>query len=389
MAYGCSDASDETGANAVTASRIVMIYIEPTPYIVALVNKLRPIWDGSIEVYYVRTDLSQAWNLQLDNQQGEILPAGYFANMQVIWLALTRDRRRTLLHLAGWGHPVLLGAMLTAVALRIPVAVESDTAEGRADGGWRAVFKRLLYPLLFRLPRRFLPGGTRQVRYLARFGVKPERMTVAQMTVDVCAIRRFCATDREGLRLAARARWGLAADARIVLYVGRLEAYKGIDVLLAAFFRFAEEEKSGRLVIAGDGSLRGRIEAIATNPGRGVVYLGRLAGDDVLCAFLAADLVVLPSLFEPWGLVVNEAMACGLPVIVSDRVGCADDLIRHGETGLVVDAGSATELASAIGQLAQDEPVRHRMGQAAERLISNWTLGNEARNIVSAWHEMI
>jgi glycosyltransferase involved in cell wall biosynthesis len=368
--------------------RIVMIYIEPTPYIVALIDKLRPIWDEPIKVYYVRTDVSQAWNLQMDKQQGEILPAGYFAKMQVIWLALTGDRRRTILHLAGWGHPALLGAMLAAAALRIPVAIESDTAEGRADGGWRAVFKRMLYPRLFRLPRRFLPGGTRQARYLARFGVKPERMTVAQMTVDVCAIRRFCATDREGLRLAARARWGISADARIVLYVGRLEDYKGIDVLLAAFSRFAEKEKDARLVIAGDGSLRGQIETIAANPDRGVVYLGRLSGDDVLRAYLAADLVVLPSLFEPWGLVVNEAMACGLPVIASNRVGCADDLIRHGETGLVVGAGSATELAAAIGQLAQDEPVRHRMGQAAERLISKWTLGNEARNIVSTWHEM-
>jgi glycosyltransferase involved in cell wall biosynthesis len=376
-------------ANPVTPPRIVMIYVEPTPYIVALIDKLRPIWDGSIEVYYVRTDLSQAWNLQVDKQRGEILPAGFFGNMQVMWPALTRDRGRTILHLAGWGHLVLLGAMLTAAVLRVPVAVESDTAEGRADGGWRGAAKALLYPVLFRLPRRFLPGGTRQARYLARFGVKSERMTVAQMTVDVSAIRRFCATDREGLRLAARARWGISADARIALYVGRLEDYKGIDVLLAAFSRFAEKEKDARLVIAGDGSLRGQIETIAANPERGVVYLGRLSGDDVLRAYLAADLVVLPSLFEPWGLVVNEAMACGLPVIVSDRVGCADDLIRHGETGLVVGAGSETELASAIGQLAQDEPVRHRMGQAAERLISNWTLGNEARNIVSAWHEMI
>jgi glycosyltransferase involved in cell wall biosynthesis len=249
--------------------------------------------------------------------------------------------------------------------------------------------KKLLYPPLFCLPSRFLPGGTRQARYLARFGVKPERMTVAQMTVDVCAIRRFCATDREGLRLAARSCWGIAADARIVLYVGRLEDYKGIGVLLAAFSRFAEDKKDARLVVAGDGSLRARIETIAATPDRGVVYLGRLSGDDVLRAYLAADLLVLPSLFEPWGLVVNEAMACGLPVIVSDRVGCADDLVRHGETGLVVGAGSETDLATAIGRFAQDEPVRHRMGQAAERLISNWTLDNEARNIMSAWHEMI
>jgi glycosyltransferase involved in cell wall biosynthesis len=366
-----------------------MVYVEPTPYIAALVEALRRVWGGPIDVYYITTDLSQPWKLRLESGHERVLPQGFIASFLTLWRVLTRDRTQTILHLAGWGHPVLLGALLMARSLGIPVAVESDTAEERADRSWRYWVKKLLYPLLFCLPSRFLPGGTRQARYLARFGVQQERMRIVQMTVDVCAIRRFCANGREAARSDARAKWDISPDEQVVLYVGRLEGSKGIDVLLAAFSQFAEEEKDARLVIAGDGSLRGQIEAIAANPDRGVVYLGRLSGDDVLRAYLAADLLVLPSLFEPWGLVVNEAMACGLPIIVSDRVGSADDLIQHGETGLVVGAGSATELASAIGQLAQDEPIRHRMGQAAERLISNWTLGNEARNIVSAWHEMI
>ena len=94
------------------------------------------------------------------------------------------------------------------------------------------------------------------------------------------------------------------------------------------------EENDLCLAVAGDGSLRAHVEAIAAKPDCRVTYLGRLSGDDVLRSYLAADLLVLPSLFEPWGLVINEAMACGLPVIVSDRVGCADDLVRPAETGL-------------------------------------------------------
>jgi len=167
--------------------------------------------------------------------------------------------------------------------------------------------------------------------------------------------------------------------------MGRLEGYKGVEVLLSAFARAAKEENNLRLVIGGDGSLRPRVEAIAADAEHRVTYLGRLSGDDVWRAYLAADFLVLPSLFEPWGLVVNEAMACGLPVIVSDRVGCADDLVPHGETGLVIGAGHEIELASAIQQLARAEPDRCRMGLAAENLISKWTLCNEARNIISAW----
>ncbi len=139
------------------------------------------------------------------------------------------------------------------------------------------------------------------------------------------------------------------------------------------------------MAIVGDGSFRPRVEAAAAEADGHIIYPGRLSNDDVLHAYLAADLLVLPSLFEPWGLVVNEAMACGLPVIVSDRVGCVDDLVRHGETGLIVGAGRETELTSAILQLARDAATRRRMGQAAESLISNWTLADEARNVISTW----
>ena len=365
--------------------RTVMIYIEPTPYIIALIDTLRCVWGGSIEVYYITTDLSQPWQLRLDREQEGLLPGGFFAKMHVLWLALIRDRKYTILHLAGWGHPVLFGAMLMARLVRIPVAVESDTSEERSGNYWQRRLKKLFYPLLFQLPSRFLPAGTRQARYLARFRVKQDRITVAQMTVDVNAIRRFCSKDRSATRSAARARWGMSADERIVLYVGRLEVYKGVQELLSAFGRAVKEEHDLRLAIAGDGSLRPRVEAIAAKADCHIIYLGRLSGDDVLRAYLAADLLVLPSLFEPWGLVVNEAMACGLPVIVSDHVGCADDLVRHGETGVVVGAGRVTELTSAIRQLVRDAPARIRMGQATERLISDWTLRNEARNIISAW----
>jgi len=364
------------------------VYIEPTPYIVALVDELRRNWDGSIEVYYIAVDVSQPWRLQLDNGQQRLLPRGLFASLRTLWRVLKRDRRQTIVHLAGWGNVVLLGALLIARSLAIPVAVESDMAVGRVDRSLLYWLKKLFYPFLFRLPSRFLPGGTPQVQYLARFGAKLDRMTVAQMTVDVCAIRRFCAGPAASVRCAARRRWGVTAAERVVLYVGRLEKDKGVHELLAAFAAAAATENSLRLVIVGDGTLRPRVEAVASSADSRVSYLGRLSGNDVLRAYLSADLLVLPSLFEPWGLVVNEAMACGLPVIVSDRVGCARDLVRPAETGLIVSSGCVSELASAICELTGDDAARRHMGQAAERLISHWTLQNEASNIISAWVEI-
>ena len=369
--------------------RVVMVYIEPTPYIVALIGTLRRIHAGSIEANYITINSSQPWKLHLENELDRVLPAGFFAQILALRAVLDRDRSRTILQLAGWGHPVLVGALLMASLLRIPVVVESDTAGGRSAHDWREWLKQLLYPIIFRLPRRFLPGGTRQADYLARFGVKPPRITIAQMTVDVCAIRRFCVENRERARSETRARWGIPSYERIALFVGRLEEEKGLNELLSAFDRAVAAERDLRLAIVGDGSLRKHIETVAADADRRIIYLGRLSGDDVWRAYLAVDLLVLPSLFEPWGLVVNEAMACGLPVIVSDRVGCVDDLVRQGETGLVVGAGREAELTAAILELTGKPQARRQMGQAAEQLISHWTLQNEAHNIVRAWDEII
>jgi glycosyltransferase involved in cell wall biosynthesis len=368
--------------------RIVMVFVEPTPYIVGLINALRHVWDGPIEAYYITTNLSQPWNLRCETTDGEVLPTGIIASLRALWSILGRHDNNIILHLAGWGELVLVGAMLMAKSLRIPVAIESDTAEGQSESTWRNPIKRLFYPLLFRLPDHFLPAGTRQVGYLRRFGVEQGRMTVSQMSVDVCAYQRFGQPDRQAARCAVRAKWSISADERVALYVGRLEKNKGLSDLLSAFLRVAKEERDVRLLVVGDGSLRPLVEEVATRPGSRVLYLGRLSGYDIRRAYVAADFLVLPSRFEPWGLVVNEAMASGLPVIVSDRVGCSDDLVRHGETGLIVSAGRDAELSEAIQQLLRDTAGRRRMGYAARNLISNWTLENEARNIVSAWREI-
>lgn len=364
--------------------RVVMIYIEPTPYIVALIDTLRRSWAGSIEALYVTTDASQTWNLKVGGDHDRVLPPRLLAAMAAIRAALICRSERPILHLAGWGHPLLVGAMVMGRWLGVRMTVESDTGAGRADDGWRGVVKKVLYPLLFRLPDRFLPGGSRQARYLASFGVTKDRIAVAQMTVDIEAILRFCAQGRDAVRSAARQRWGLLMGETVAIYTGRLEHEKGVTLLLAAFAAAGAQESKLRLIIAGDGLLRSRVDAAAAADRR-IVYLGRLSGEDVLRAYVAADFLVLPSQFEPWGLVVNEAMSCGLPVIVSDRVGCADDLVRDGETGLVVAAGDQAALTAAMVRLARDERGRRRMGQAAKRLISPWTLANEARNVISAW----
>jgi glycosyltransferase involved in cell wall biosynthesis len=147
-----------------------------------------------------------------------------------------------------------------------------------------------------------------------------------------------------------------------LLFVGRLEREKGIDVLIEAW-RLARLPAGARLVLAGRGAL---------NPNApGVEALGAVPRDQLPALYAGADALVLPSIrtatfLEPWGLVVNEAMHQGTPVIASDAVGAvAGGLVRDGRNGLVVPAGDARALATRIEALAADQGLRERLGAAA------------------------
>ena len=101
--------------------------------------------------------------------------------------------------------------------------------------------------------------------------------------------------------------------------------------------------------------------------------------------FQLADIFVVPSRFEPWGLVVNEAMAAGLPVVVSERAGCAPDLIEDNETGVLIPAEDPQALCRAIEALAIAPEIRHRIAAKGRERIRGWTLANAASITVSAW----
>jgi glycosyltransferase involved in cell wall biosynthesis len=136
--------------------------------------------------------------------------------------------------------------------------------------------------------------------------------------------------------------------------------------------------------MVGDGSMRADLAKMALADHR-ICCTGRLSGTALLDVYAAADVFVLPSRFEPWGLVINEAMACGLPVIATDRVGCVDDLVIDGETGYVVSSESMDALTSVMTKLCQDQILREKMAYNSRSLIAGWTIQKEAEIIVNTW----
>ncbi len=367
------------------AATVLMLHIEPTPYVLGFIRHAKLHHDGRVDSVFIATNVSQPWNLSLEHEGSVLLPSGFIAAAMDIIRRVSSGRYR-LLHLAGWGHPLLFWALIVGGLYRMPVIIESDTQIPAASPLWKSALKRLLYPSLFRIPRAVLPSGTRQGRYFRQYGVPDDRIVIARMTVDVTEIARRTDELRaaDAVRLL-RKEFGLAGEAVVFVFVGRLEdPRKGIRTLLAAFAQVSKERSDMALLVVGDGTARSQVEvAAAANPS--IRYLGRLDWDATLRARCCSDAAVVPSMIEPFGLVVNEAMASGLPVIASDQVGCIDDLVHHGTTGLVFQSGNVGQLANAMRELAESKELRERMGAEARRLISTWTLEAQGRIAADAW----
>jgi glycosyltransferase involved in cell wall biosynthesis len=201
----------------------------------------------------------------------------------------------------------------------------------------------------FRSGDAWLAGGSRHARDVVRLGADPNRTVIAPLT----ALGPNPPLERTGFLVPGEPRY---------LFVGRFIERKGIDVLLAAFRRVDR----GELWLAGDGPLRPYVEGEVEKDPR-IRFLGYANEDSLPELYRQADVLVVPSLFEPWGLVVHEGLAYGLPVIATDQVAAADDLVDPGVNGYVVRAGSHEALARVMGSVAEWGPSHWREAAAHTR----------------------
>jgi glycosyltransferase involved in cell wall biosynthesis len=170
-----------------------------------------------------------------------------------------------------------------------------------------------------------------------------------------------------------------------VLYVGQLIERKGLRYLIDAYDRLKRTYADVALVLLGYGPLRNELEETARMRGLpDVHFLGHMDVEQIPRAYAMADVFVLPSLEDTWGLVVNEAMACGLPVVVSERVGGSVDLVRDGENGFLVEAGDADALAERVGVLVRQPELAERLGACSMQLIQQFTPERAAHGFAAA-----
>jgi glycosyltransferase involved in cell wall biosynthesis len=215
----------------------------------------------------------------------------------------------------------------------------------------------------------FIAWGGRAVEYLREKGVPSARIIVAPP-----AVPKTCISCSRYEKDALKRKWGVAGK-KVVLFMGYFTKRKGVLDLVKAFTRLGRTDAV--LIMAGDGPEMKRIKPLIT--GRSDVLLpGYVEGRVKAECYAIADLFVLPSYVDAWGLVVNEAMEAGLPVITTTGVG-ASELVK--ENGIVLPPGDHNALSFAIAHLLEDDGLRARMGEFSKALIANYTIENAARAI--------
>ena len=246
----------------------------------------------------------------------------------------------------GWSLRSYWQAVRACRRARVPVMVRGDSQIAGQRGGAVGRVKGVVFPHMLKQFDACLYVGQRNREYLEHYGVPPGRMFFSPHCVDNDAFKR--GSD------AARAADARAAPGgrRRVLFVGRLvESKRPLDVVQAVS-RLVSEGMALELVVAGAGELAGRMEEAARAGGVDARFLGFVNQSGLPSVYASSDVVVLPSTaVETWGLVINEAMACGVPAVVSDAVGCGPDLIEPGITGAVASLGDVAGLATAVASV--------------------------------------
>jgi glycosyltransferase involved in cell wall biosynthesis len=299
----------------------------------------------------------------------------------------------------GYASINALQAILAANALGIPVLLRAESwLADRPRSPLTLAAKSLFLRLLSHGIAAVLPIGTVNAAYWTHYfgnprlpGSVPQFLMPYAVNNDYFAQRAAAAAPDQP---ALRAELNLEPHRPVILFASKLQTRKHADHLVEAYTRFAPtlpEARRPYLVIVGDGEQRQALEARCAQPGlQDVRFAGFRNQSELPRFFQLASVFVLPSRHEPWGLIVNEAMASGCPVIVSSDVGSHADLVSDGTSGpnfaagCVFPVGDIAALASALAHVFATPETAPRMGDAARRRITRWTYEEDIRGLRDA-----
>ncbi len=350
--------------------KIFVLFVEPMLYGLDLIREVYEKSGFIMQYYYCNVGLTGKDNLSLPPNA-------------VVGEGNKKQRKTTLHKLLDAFQPdfcVINGytgidqtiAIRYCIKRKIPYGLDSDTPLHIPSNPIKALLKKWYLRSLFKHAFCYgIPGGTLQQENFEYYGIPKERNFIRPMSVS--AERILAEYNRLPDKDTLKEKYGLTGK-KTFLFVGRLEEVKSVDLLIEGFAQLRQKEDIA-LLIVGDGSQRSILEEQVKTIGvTDIHFEGYQVFPTLMEYYKAADIFVLPSQFEPWGLVVNEAMTYGMPVVVSSNVGCRRDLISEGENGFIFTSGDKYSLVNVLREVLQSD--LEKMGEKSIERMQTWNFGS-------------
>jgi len=383
-------------ASASGPIRVAAVFPEPTPYRAPLLDRVaaRPEIDLTV-IYAAASVAGRTWRVAPQHRavflRGVPIPGARrilrhdYPLTPGIARALERARPDIVV-VSGWSTFAAQAAIAWCRLKRVPYLLVVESHDEGPRAGWRRMVKGAVVPRIVRGASGALVTGTLAHRSMVSRGAPQERVRVFANTIDVEGFGERADRLSES-RAELREDLGAGPDDVVVLSVARLVPEKGLDLLVNAVAEAGDPRLL--LVLAGNGPELDRLEDLAQVRGVRVVFAGDREWERIVEVYVAADIFALLSEREPWAVVVNEAAACGLPLVLSDPVGAAHDLLRDGENGVLVAAGDVEAAADALRRLAGDPGLRREYGARSREVAQDWGYGPSVDGFLAAVREAV
>lgn len=289
-----------------------------------------------------------------------------------VWSLIRSGNFDAIIAYTGYVYVTFWIALAAAKFSRIPILFGTDAHQlAPRDGkAWKLWVKKLLWPRLFKLADQVIVSSSGGVMLMRSLGIPERRIALTPYVVNN---DWWIDKSSQASRSEFRQRWSIPEQSVVIVFSAKLQVWKRPADVLRAFARIPATD--AYLVFAGEGALRAELEAEAKSLGiaNRVRLLGFVNQTSLPEVYSASEILVLPSEYEPFGVVVNEAMLCGCCPIVSDRVGARFDLVKDGETGFVFRTGDTDGLASILNALISDRAKLQPIRGAARVQVQSWS----------------
>jgi len=368
--------------------RIALITNIIAPYRITLFNLISDNPEIDLKVIFLaKSEINRKWDINLNDIRFNYIILNNFCifirskEMPIyfnpgFWKILN-DLKPDAICMCGYHYLATIGALLYAKIKNIPITLwaESHMLSGFIKNPLTEFYKKIIIPGF----SSYITSGIAAKEQIVYYGAKPKRIVVGCNAIDVEWFTRKCKNIQENEMVEMKSRY----PSQNILYVGKFISFKGVFNLIMAFERLNLADVG--LILIGEGEEKDKyLEYIRKHNIKNIFFEGFVQQEDIVKYYKLADVFVLPSFNEVWGFVVNEAMACGLPVISSSYAGATRDLVKDNINGYSFNPHDIDELAAKLRYILTDNKLKENMGKRSVEIIKDKSTQNYANKILKA-----